>query len=80
MVFLGISWSLVNRFRNYDSFKFFFSKFSLILKKQQKHCNSENIKDSRNVQRQIYCKIVQVSLKPFSSKKYIGPRTLHPAF
>ena len=49
----------------------FFRKCSWILKKEEKHCSSENIEDFRKVQRQIYCKIVQVSLKPFSSKKYV---------
>ena len=50
----------------------FFRKFSPILKKEEKHCNFKNIENFRKVQRQIYCKIVKVSLKPFSSKKYAG--------
>ena len=49
----------------------FFRKFSRILKKEEKHCNSENTEDFREVQRQIYCKIVQVSSKPFSAKKRV---------
>ena len=68
MVFFKIILSFVKGFRNYDSLKFF-RKFSLIRKKEEKYCNSENIEDFRKVQRQIYCKIVQVFLKPFSSKK-----------
>ena len=48
---------------------FFFENFLEFLKKEEKHCNSENIEDFRKVKRQIYYKIVQVSLKPFSSKK-----------
>ena len=35
MVFLKLIWSFANRLRNYDSFKFFFRKFSLILKKKK---------------------------------------------
>ena len=46
----------------------FFRKFSRILKKEETRCDSENIEDFRKVQRQIYCKIVKVSSKPFSSK------------
>ena len=69
MVFLKIILSFVNRFRNYDSFKFFFENFLEFLKKEEKHCNSENIEDFRKVQRQIYCKIVQISLKQFSSMR-----------
>ena len=46
----------------------FLRKFSLILKRDEKHCITENIEDSRNVQWQIYCKIVKVSLKLFTSK------------
>ena len=49
----------------------FFRKFSWILKKEEKHCNSENIEDLRKVQRQIFFKIVQVSLRLFSSKKWV---------
>ena len=49
----------------------FFRKLSRNLKKEEKHCNSENIEDFRNVQRQIYFKIVQVSSKPFGSKKWV---------
>ena len=47
----------------------FFQKFSLILKEEENRSNSENIEDFRNVQRQIYGKIIQVSLKLFSTKK-----------
>ena len=43
----------------------------IFLKKEEKHCNSENTEYFRKVQRQIYCKMVTVSLKPFSSKKYV---------
>ena len=68
MVFLKVIRSFVSRFRNYISLKFF-RKFSLVLKREEKHCNSEIFEDYRNVQRQIFRKIVQVSLKPFSSKK-----------
>ena len=68
-VFFKIVWSFVTRFRNCDSFKFFFRKLSWILKREEKHCNSEDIEDLRKVKGQIYCKIVQVSLKPFNSKK-----------
>ena len=60
-------WCFRYRFRNYVSFKYFFLNFREFLKKKKK-CNSENIKDFRKFQRQIYCKIAQVSLKPFSSK------------
>ena len=42
-----------------------------MLKKEEKHCNSENTEDFRKVQRQIFFKIVQVSLRPFSSKKQV---------
>ena len=38
----------------------FFRAFSCILKKEEKHCNSENTEDFRKVQRQIYCKAVQL--------------------
>ena len=47
----------------------FFENFLEFLKKEEKDCNSENIEDFRKVQRQIYCKIVQVSVEPFGSKK-----------
>ena len=40
-----------------------YRKFSLIIKNEEKYCNSENIEDFRRVQRQIYCEIVKVSLK-----------------
>ena len=43
--------------------------FVEFFKKEERHCNSENIEDLREVQRQIYRTKVQVSLKPFSSKK-----------
>ena len=35
----------------------FLRKFLSVLKREEKHCNSENFKDFRKVQRQIYCKI-----------------------
>ena len=41
----------------------FLENFLEFLKKEEKHCNSENSEDFRKVQRQIYCKIVQVSFK-----------------
>ena len=46
----------------------FFENFLKFLKKK-KNTVILNIKDFRKVQRQIYCKIVQVFLKSFSSKK-----------
>ena len=42
-----------------------------MLKKEEKHYNSENTEDFRKVQRQIFFKRVQVSLRPFSSKKQV---------
>ena len=64
MVFLKIIGSFVKGFRNYHLSSVFSKSFL-----NSKHCNSENIEDFRKVQRQIYSKIVQVYLKPFSSKK-----------
>ena len=46
-----------------------FRKFSLILKKEETRCSSENIDDFRKVQRQIYFKIGKVFVKPFSVEK-----------
>ena len=69
MVFLKIILSFIKRFRNYDSFKFFFENFLDFLKKKENTVFLKNTKDFRNFQWQIYCKIVQVSLKPFRSKK-----------
>ena len=45
-----------------------FENFPLILEKEEKHSNSDNIEDLRKVQRQTYSKIAKVSLKPFISK------------
>ena len=71
MVFLKIIRSFISRFRNYNSFKFFSKIFLNSYKKKEKHSNSENIEDFSRVQRQIYCKIVQVYLNLLSSKKYL---------
>ena len=49
----------------------FFGYFLEFLKKEETHCYSENIGDFKKVRRQIYCNIVQVSSKPFSSKKWV---------
>ena len=48
----------------------FFENFPEFLKKKTNTVyNSQNIEDFRKVQRQSYCKIAKVSLKPFSSEK-----------
>ena len=48
----------------------FFQNFREFFKKKKNIVyNSESIEDLRKVHQQIYCKIVKVSLKPFSSKK-----------
>ena len=78
MFFLKMIWSFVSRFRNYDRLKFF-RKFSWILKKEEKHCNSENIDDSRKVQWQIYCKNSSSFFEAVQFKE-IGHSILHPAF
>ena len=47
----------------------FFRKFSWIVKKEEKHCNSENIEDSRKVQQQICSKIPKVSFEVIHFKE-----------
>ena len=67
MVFLEIISCCVKLFRNYNNFKLF-KKFFLNSRKR-KNSKFENIDDFRKVQRQNYCKLAEVSLKPFISKK-----------
>ena len=46
----------------------FFENFLEFLKKKKNTVMLKILKTFRKVQRQIYCKIAQVSLKPFGSK------------
>ena len=62
MAFLKIIWSFVNWFRNYGSYKVF-SKFSSILNKQGKHCNSENIEDFRKFNDRVMTKYLKFLCK-----------------
>ena len=80
MVFLKIILSFVSRFRNYDTFKFFFENFLEFLKtKKNTVYNPENIEDFRKVQT---ADLLQNSSSFFEAVQFkdICHTILHPAF